>query len=392
MKAKSKHEKSMVVTVIVDAVTESTTQAHGGFVRKDLAAGRWYEVGDKIAREKVGHALRDAIKLREKLVKKQTERHRPESSARKSAKRRRTEMSKATKTNNTTEKGESTRPDFLVTSCSQVERAKASARNEKSEKQEKLEVVSSSKPSSPIGINEVPILPSEDDWEKSWRESSEQFTKLTSVENKLSLSDVEGSDSECSDDECFNSGDSVLNSMALETSSKDKGTTEDAEEAYQASLREMQLAEEQMVETTGEKFDSTEAQENKFVFKPPGDNKMEDEFDAYMKNFGPTPMKSSADKAVEVSKPNFQWKPPSGTKMEANFKNFGPTPMKKPAPAASKPKFQWKPPGDSGTDSMFEAFMRSSRRNESAQSALNPMKSSVSNQNRMPAADPLKGS
>jgi hypothetical protein len=305
-------------------------------------------------------------------------------------------MSKATKANNTTEKGESTRPDCLVTSYSQVERGKASTSKDKSEKPEKLEDIASSKPSSPIGIDEVPILSEdpEDDWEKSWRESSEQFTKLTCV-SKLSLSDYEGSDRECSDDECSKSGDSVLNAMALQTSSTDKGTTEDAEEAYQASLREMQLAEEeQMVETTGEKSDtSTPAQETKFAFKPPGDNKMEDEFDAYMENFGPTPMKSSADKAVEVSKPNFQWKHPSDTKMEAHFKNSSPTPMKKPTLAASKPKFQWKPPGDSGTDDMFEAFMRSSsRRNESAQSALNPMKSSVSNQDRTPAADPLKGS
>ena len=41
----------MVVTVIVDAVRESSTQEYGGFVRKDLVSGRWYEVGDKIARE-----------------------------------------------------------------------------------------------------------------------------------------------------------------------------------------------------------------------------------------------------------------------------------------------------------------------------------------------------
>lgn len=65
-KATSKHERSLVVTSIVDAIRDSRTSEHGGFVRKDVASGRWYEVGDKTAREKVGHALRDAIKLKKR--------------------------------------------------------------------------------------------------------------------------------------------------------------------------------------------------------------------------------------------------------------------------------------------------------------------------------------
>ena len=53
-----------MVTTIVDAIRDSRTSEQGGFVRKDVASGRWYEVGDKTAREKVGHALRDAIKFK----------------------------------------------------------------------------------------------------------------------------------------------------------------------------------------------------------------------------------------------------------------------------------------------------------------------------------------
>ena len=55
--AKTKHEKSLVVTVIVDAVRDSSTQGRGGFVRRDPKSGRWFQVGDKIAREKVGEIM-----------------------------------------------------------------------------------------------------------------------------------------------------------------------------------------------------------------------------------------------------------------------------------------------------------------------------------------------
>eukprot|EP00429_Kryptoperidinium_foliaceum_P008799 CAMPEP_0176007336 /NCGR_PEP_ID=MMETSP0120_2-20121206/3181_1 /TAXON_ID=160619 /ORGANISM="Kryptoperidinium foliaceum, Strain CCMP 1326" /LENGTH=268 /DNA_ID=CAMNT_0017340095 /DNA_START=37 /DNA_END=840 /DNA_ORIENTATION=+ len=60
-KAKSKHERSSVVTCIVDVIREM-----GSFVRKDESSGCWFEVDDKTAREKVGHALRDAIKALDK--------------------------------------------------------------------------------------------------------------------------------------------------------------------------------------------------------------------------------------------------------------------------------------------------------------------------------------
>ena len=58
VRAKSKHERSLIVTIIVDAIRDSNAGGIGtGFVRKDLANGRWYEVGDKIAREKVSEVF-----------------------------------------------------------------------------------------------------------------------------------------------------------------------------------------------------------------------------------------------------------------------------------------------------------------------------------------------
>ena len=49
--ATMKHEKSMIVSVIVDKVRRSSPR--GGFVRQG-ADNCWYEVGDGVAREKVG--------------------------------------------------------------------------------------------------------------------------------------------------------------------------------------------------------------------------------------------------------------------------------------------------------------------------------------------------
>ena len=48
--AGNKFEKSVIVSQVVDEIRQASPQ--GGFVRSDK--GRWYEVGDHIAREKVG--------------------------------------------------------------------------------------------------------------------------------------------------------------------------------------------------------------------------------------------------------------------------------------------------------------------------------------------------
>jgi hypothetical protein len=46
----------------VSSIRESSEQEGGGFVRFDASHCLWYEVGDKVARDKVGQALRDSIR------------------------------------------------------------------------------------------------------------------------------------------------------------------------------------------------------------------------------------------------------------------------------------------------------------------------------------------
>ena len=59
-KAKSRFCKSMVLNAIVEKVRN---QANGKarFVKYDKKRGSWLEIGDDQAREKVGHAIREAI-------------------------------------------------------------------------------------------------------------------------------------------------------------------------------------------------------------------------------------------------------------------------------------------------------------------------------------------
>ncbi|CAJ1926432.1 unnamed protein product [Cylindrotheca closterium] len=60
MNAGSRLERSTIITDIVTGIREGG----GGFVRYDQAEMRWYDVGDKIARDKAGQALRDSLRLR----------------------------------------------------------------------------------------------------------------------------------------------------------------------------------------------------------------------------------------------------------------------------------------------------------------------------------------
>ena len=62
LKAATKLDKSLLVIQIVDTVRGGSNG--GGFVKRD-EDGRWIEIGDQLAREKVGHALRDAINAHE---------------------------------------------------------------------------------------------------------------------------------------------------------------------------------------------------------------------------------------------------------------------------------------------------------------------------------------
>jgi hypothetical protein len=65
MKGNNRSEKSAVISNVVSTIRESSTHG-GGFVRYDAVSHRWYEVGDKVARDKVGQSLRDAIRLKKR--------------------------------------------------------------------------------------------------------------------------------------------------------------------------------------------------------------------------------------------------------------------------------------------------------------------------------------
>ena len=57
--AAAKLEKSYILSDIVCEVRRRSP--NGGFVKKDSSSGRWYEVGDFLAREKTSQAFRDAL-------------------------------------------------------------------------------------------------------------------------------------------------------------------------------------------------------------------------------------------------------------------------------------------------------------------------------------------
>ena len=59
VEAKTKHEKSHVVQTIVAYLRHSSPT--GAFVKMNYATGKWMTVCDAVAREKVSHALRDAL-------------------------------------------------------------------------------------------------------------------------------------------------------------------------------------------------------------------------------------------------------------------------------------------------------------------------------------------
>ena len=58
-KADSKMEKSLLVSAIVNMVRRNSP--NGGFLKKNSKTGRYQAVSDRIAREKVGQMLRDAL-------------------------------------------------------------------------------------------------------------------------------------------------------------------------------------------------------------------------------------------------------------------------------------------------------------------------------------------
>jgi len=65
--AKTKTDKTTIIYEIVDHVR--ATSPNGGFVRQDRASGRFYEVGDFLAREKTSQAFRDAMNNKDRSSK-----------------------------------------------------------------------------------------------------------------------------------------------------------------------------------------------------------------------------------------------------------------------------------------------------------------------------------
>eukprot|EP00980_Cylindrotheca_fusiformis_P012509 scaffold3073_cov66-Cylindrotheca_fusiformis.AAC.24 len=56
--SKCRSKKSAIINEIVTSIRENSSHG-GGFVRLDSYTQQWYEVGDKVARDKVGQTLRD---------------------------------------------------------------------------------------------------------------------------------------------------------------------------------------------------------------------------------------------------------------------------------------------------------------------------------------------
>ena len=70
LKLDNKQEKTLIVSTIVDNIRQSSIASGGyGFVKKELLTNRWVQVDDKVARDKVGQALRDLIKAAKKRTK-----------------------------------------------------------------------------------------------------------------------------------------------------------------------------------------------------------------------------------------------------------------------------------------------------------------------------------
>ena len=65
--ATTKIEKSLIVMSIVDTIRDAggdDGKGTGGFVKEDVQTGRWYEISEAAAREKVGQKLREILSRR----------------------------------------------------------------------------------------------------------------------------------------------------------------------------------------------------------------------------------------------------------------------------------------------------------------------------------------
>jgi hypothetical protein len=66
MEASNRFEKSLVINSIVDIIRASG----GRFLKWDFQMGKWYELTSQQSKEKVGHAIRDAVSAYESKAKK----------------------------------------------------------------------------------------------------------------------------------------------------------------------------------------------------------------------------------------------------------------------------------------------------------------------------------
>ena len=63
--AKTKPDKSAIVSTIIDRVRSLCGSNGAGFIRYDPSEKRWFEIGDDAAREKVGHTIREILVSRD---------------------------------------------------------------------------------------------------------------------------------------------------------------------------------------------------------------------------------------------------------------------------------------------------------------------------------------
>lgn len=172
-------------------------------MRQDLLTLQWYEVGDKVGREKVGHALRDAIKL--KKAKEAGQKVSPSTSSQQpkpSAKRRRTAV--------TSNAPDNQADDYSDTDkCSEPEAgevsavAKASSENptegqdggvvcKKIASGDKKKKKKKARPRNKKEYQEVVNTSGlvEDDWELSLKESVKQFNEAEGFDENDEAEDV----------------------------------------------------------------------------------------------------------------------------------------------------------------------------------------------------------
>jgi len=65
--ASTKLDKTQVIAAVIEKIRSDSPG--GGFVKKDFYSGRWYEIGNEKARDKVGHAIRKAAEELQKTKK-----------------------------------------------------------------------------------------------------------------------------------------------------------------------------------------------------------------------------------------------------------------------------------------------------------------------------------